>query len=216
MRSARTANSGLKIGTTKRGIGPAYEDKVGRRAIRLVDLAEPDTLMPKIERLLAHHNALRRGMGLTEIEPQAIYDELMEVARPHPAVRRPGLAAARREAARRRAHPVRGRAGRAARQRPRHLSVRHLVQHGRRTGGGGVGAGADGDRLCARDHQGLHDPGGRGAVPDASFRRDRRHFLGERGKEVGVNHRPASAAAAGSTRCWCARPSGPRGSPASR
>ena len=75
-----TANSGLKIGTTKRGIGPAYEDKVGRRAIRVVDLSEPDTLMLKIERLLAHHNALRRGMGLTEIEPQAIYDELMEVA----------------------------------------------------------------------------------------------------------------------------------------
>jgi adenylosuccinate synthase len=75
-----TANSGLKIGTTKRGIGPAYEDKVGRRAIRVVDLAEPDTLMAKVERLLSHHNALRRGMGLSEIEPQTIYDELMEVA----------------------------------------------------------------------------------------------------------------------------------------
>jgi adenylosuccinate synthase len=75
-----SANSALRIGTTKRGIGPAYEDKVGRRAIRVIDLAEPDTLMPKIERLLAHHNALRRGMGLAEVEPQAIYDELMAVA----------------------------------------------------------------------------------------------------------------------------------------
>ena len=74
------SNSGLKIGTTKRGIGPAYEDKVGRRAIRLIDLSEPDTLMLKIERLLNHHNALRRGMGLVEIEPQKIYDELTEVA----------------------------------------------------------------------------------------------------------------------------------------
>jgi len=74
------ATSGLKIGTTKRGIGPAYEDKVGRRSIRLVDLAEPDTLMMKIERLLTHHNALRRGMGEAEIDPQALYDELMEVA----------------------------------------------------------------------------------------------------------------------------------------
>lgn len=74
------APSGLKIGTTKRGIGPAYEDKVGRRSIRLVDLAEPDTLMMKIERLLTHHNALRRGMGEVEIDPQALYDELMEVA----------------------------------------------------------------------------------------------------------------------------------------
>jgi adenylosuccinate synthase len=74
------SNSGLKIGTTKRGIGPAYEDKVGRRAIRLIDLSEPDTLMVKIERLLGHHNALRRGMGLVEIEAQKIYDELISVA----------------------------------------------------------------------------------------------------------------------------------------
>ncbi|GLQ08211.1 adenylosuccinate synthetase [Devosia yakushimensis] len=74
------SNSGLKIGTTKRGIGPAYEDKVGRRAIRLIDLSEPETLMPKIERLLAHHNALRRGMGLVEIEASAIHEELISVA----------------------------------------------------------------------------------------------------------------------------------------
>lgn len=74
------ANSGLKIGTTKRGIGPAYEDKVGRRSIRVIDLATPDTLMEKIERLLGHHNALRRGMGLPEIAAQTIYDELTEIA----------------------------------------------------------------------------------------------------------------------------------------
>lgn len=74
------ANSGLKIGTTKRGIGPAYEDKVGRRSIRVMDLAEPETLMTKIDRLLTHHNALRRGMGLPEVEAQVIYDELMAVA----------------------------------------------------------------------------------------------------------------------------------------
>ncbi len=72
--------SGLKIGTTKRGIGPAYEDKVGRRAIRVMDLAEADTLMAKIERLLGHHNALRRGMGVAEIDSQALYGELMRVA----------------------------------------------------------------------------------------------------------------------------------------
>lgn len=72
--------SGLKIGTTRRGIGPAYEDKVGRRAIRVMDLAEADTLMAKIERLLRHHNALRRGMGVVEIDSQALYDELMQVA----------------------------------------------------------------------------------------------------------------------------------------
>ncbi|MEP7241735.1 MAG: adenylosuccinate synthase, partial [Devosia sp.] len=75
-----SGNSGLKIGTTRRGIGPAYEDKVGRRAIRVCDLAEPDTLPGKIERLLAHHNALRRGMGLVEISPSALQSELESVA----------------------------------------------------------------------------------------------------------------------------------------
>lgn len=78
--AARECASALKIGTTKRGIGPAYEDKVGRRAIRLIDLAEPRTLMPKIDRLLAHHNALRRGMGEAEISANEVYDELLEVA----------------------------------------------------------------------------------------------------------------------------------------
>ena len=73
------SNSGLKIGTTKRGIGPAYEDKVGRRAIRVCDLADPATLKDKIERLLAHHNALRRGMNLSEFSADALYDELMQV-----------------------------------------------------------------------------------------------------------------------------------------
>jgi adenylosuccinate synthase len=70
----------LKIGTTRRGIGPAYEDKVGRRAIRLMDLAEPDSLDQKIARLLAHHDPLRRGLGLEPIGAQAIRDELDSVA----------------------------------------------------------------------------------------------------------------------------------------
>jgi adenylosuccinate synthase len=71
---------GTKIGTTKRGIGPAYEDKVGRRAIRLMDLAELDTLKDKIARLLTHHNALRRGFGLEEFKLETIYEELASVA----------------------------------------------------------------------------------------------------------------------------------------
>ena len=62
-----SGNAITAIGTTRRGIGPAYEDKVGRRAIRLMDLADLDTLPHKIERLLAHHNALRRGLSQTEI-----------------------------------------------------------------------------------------------------------------------------------------------------
>jgi adenylosuccinate synthase len=71
---------GLKIGTTKRGIGPAYEDKVGRRAIRLMDLAEPQALDEKIVRLLAHHNPLRRGLGLEPVAAAAVRDELIGVA----------------------------------------------------------------------------------------------------------------------------------------
>jgi len=74
------ASGSSAIGTTGRGIGPAYEDKVGRRAIRLMDLADLQMLNGKIERLLAHHNALRRGLGMTEIAPKALYDELAAVA----------------------------------------------------------------------------------------------------------------------------------------
>ena len=75
-----SSNSGTAIGTTKRGIGPAYEDKVGRRAIRLMDLADLETLPAKIDRLLSHHNALRRGLRLPEYDAKAIYDELASVA----------------------------------------------------------------------------------------------------------------------------------------
>ncbi|MBI1868374.1 MAG: adenylosuccinate synthase [Methylocystis sp.] len=75
-----SAGDGVKIGTTKRGIGPAYEDKVGRRSIRLMDLAEPDTLSDKIARVLSHHNPLRRGLGLPEIKAAALREELLSVA----------------------------------------------------------------------------------------------------------------------------------------
>jgi len=68
------------IGTTGRGIGPAYEDKVGRRAIRLMDLADLNALNGKIDRLLAHHNALRRGLGMDEIAANAVYGHLAEIA----------------------------------------------------------------------------------------------------------------------------------------
>jgi len=77
-----SSNEMTRIGTTRRGIGPAYEDKVGRRAIRLMDLADGTTLDTKVERLLAHHNALRRGLGLDALSVRAIRDDLMQVA-PH-------------------------------------------------------------------------------------------------------------------------------------
>jgi len=75
-----TANAALSIGTTRRGIGPAYEDKVGRRAIRLMDLADGATLDRKIERLLTHHNALRKGLGLDPVDAQDVHKDLVDVA----------------------------------------------------------------------------------------------------------------------------------------
>jgi adenylosuccinate synthase len=69
-----------KIGTTGRGIGPAYEDKVGRRAIRVQDLKNLGTLGPKVDRILVHHNALRRGLGQPEIGKDALMAELTRIA----------------------------------------------------------------------------------------------------------------------------------------
>lgn len=69
-----------KIGTTGRGIGPAYEDKVGRRAIRLGDLADAATLESRIDRLLAHHDPLRKGLGEAPIDRAALEAELQAIA----------------------------------------------------------------------------------------------------------------------------------------
>ncbi|HEY3697249.1 adenylosuccinate synthase [Phenylobacterium sp.] len=77
---AREAAAAQKIGTTGRGIGPAYEDKVGRRAIRVADLADPEALAAKIDRLLAHHAPLRKGLGLPKADAAALQAELEAVA----------------------------------------------------------------------------------------------------------------------------------------
>ena len=74
------ASEGSKIGTTKRGIGPAYEDKVGRRALRVRDLTDLDALPAKIEHLLQHHNALRRGFGQPDADAYALLQKLRDVA----------------------------------------------------------------------------------------------------------------------------------------
>src|ERR1041384_5342410 len=76
----REEASSQKLGTTKRGIGPAYEDKVGRRAIRAIDLKDPASLSGKIERLLAHHNVLRKGFGAAEVDAGALLKSLNDIA----------------------------------------------------------------------------------------------------------------------------------------
>jgi len=74
------ASKGAKIGTTGRGIGPAYEDKVGRRSVRVADLADAATLEARVDRALTHHNALRKGLGIGEVDRAALIAQLNEVA----------------------------------------------------------------------------------------------------------------------------------------
>src|SRR5690606_40026202 len=78
---AREAQASVaKIGTTGRGIGPAYEDKVGRRVIRVADLADPATLELRVDRALVHHNALRAGLGLAPIDRAELLGKLNAIA----------------------------------------------------------------------------------------------------------------------------------------
>ena len=79
LREHRSSNDS-KIGTTKRGIGPAYEDKVGRRSVRIGDLRDLKALKSKVNNLVDHHNIILRGMNEEEINPDAIYDDLIEVS----------------------------------------------------------------------------------------------------------------------------------------
>ena len=199
-----------KIGTTGRGIGPAYEDKVGRRAIRVNDLADLATLGPKIERLLAHHNALRRGLGQTEVEPQDLLASSPKIAPAGPALLRCGVGAARRSAARRQAHPVRRRAGRRcsisitapipmsplptrwpARPRPVPAWARRR------------------SAMCSASPRPT-----RRASARARSRPSRRTRSASASASAAASSAPspgASGAAAGSMPCWCGRPSRRRG-----
>lgn len=78
-RALEAARGKGQIGTTGRGIGPTYEDKVARRGIRICDLADSDLLKQKIENLLMHHNALLKGLGAEEFKTEQIYDSLMQI-----------------------------------------------------------------------------------------------------------------------------------------
>jgi adenylosuccinate synthase len=79
-RVREVARGNAKIGTTGRGIGPAYEDKVGRRAIRVCDLADRDVLEEKLSHLLFHHNAILRGLGEDEVQADELLSDLLEIA----------------------------------------------------------------------------------------------------------------------------------------
>ncbi len=79
-RARETQNAVARIGTTGRGIGPAYEDKVGRRVIRVADLGDRATLELRVDRALVHHNALRAGLGLAPIDRDGLIESLTEIA----------------------------------------------------------------------------------------------------------------------------------------
>ena len=194
-----SSNAGVKIGTTKRGIGPAYEDKVGRRAIRLMDLADLDSLGEKIDGLLAHHNALRRGNGLSEIEPRRnLKDELTEVAPkvlPYMDTVWALLDSKRREGKRILFEGAQGTL----------LDVDHgtypYVTSSNTVAGPGrdrVRAWARRDRLRAGNLQGLHDAGGGGAIPHRAGERCRTPSWRARTR---IRHRDRAAAAMRLVRC---------------
>ncbi len=79
-RARESQNSVAKIGTTGRGIGPAYEDKVGRRSVRVADLADDATLEARVDRALVHHDALRRGLGLQPVDRDGLLEKLRAIA----------------------------------------------------------------------------------------------------------------------------------------
>lgn len=74
------ASAGTKIGTTGRGIGPAYEDKVGRRSVRVADLVDEATLIARVDRALQHHDPLRRGLGIAPVDRDALIEKLKAIA----------------------------------------------------------------------------------------------------------------------------------------
>ena len=119
----------LAIGTTRRGIGPAYADKAARVGIRVQDLLDEKILRAKVATALDIENdVLERVHGLERLDPEPVADEVLGVRAAPAPVRRRHVAADRPGARPRRARAVRGRPGDAARRRPRHVSVRHLVE----------------------------------------------------------------------------------------
>ena len=154
----RETSGAEKIGTTGQGIGPAYEDKVARRALRVQDLKHPERFAAKLRELLDLHNFVltQASCRRRPLDFQPIFDEAMRRAE----LLKPMMADVARELndahQRRRQPAVRRRAGHAARRRPRHLSVRHLEQLRGRQRRRRLGRRPGHAALHPRHHQGLH------------------------------------------------------------
>ncbi len=170
-RGREAQTSVAKIGTTGRGIGPAYEDKVGRRAIRVADIFDAVTLDTRIGRLLQHHNALRAGLGLEPVDPAALKAQILEIApkiKPYSGPVWKVLTEARRAGKR---ILFEGAQGMPAGHRFRHLSLCHVLEHHRGSGCDRHGAWPDGDRFRAGHRQGLYHARRRRPVPRRTARR---------------------------------------------
>ena len=151
------SSASKEIGTTGRGIGPAYEDKYGRRGIRVLDLRDPERLRKLVERGVAHANiqlatsgAKRAGRRLHARRARSIHEAAAAARRGRRAQDSPGDIG-------RRGCAARGRAGIAARHRSRHVPVRHLEQHDVRRCGDWRRHRAEGARLRDRRGEGVHD-----------------------------------------------------------
>ena len=201
----------LKIGTTRRGIGPCYADKASRLGIRVQDLLDEKILRQKIMAAMEPKRQMLRPHAKDPSARPARDDRGVRHLRPparalHRRHRPPLLGRARR----RPLGPLRGRPGRPARPRSRHLSLRHLLQPGRRRGLHRRRRRAARHRRGLGDHQGLLDPGRLRSLPDRARRRGRR---APRQRRPGGrhDHRTRRAAAAGSTSSRCATRCGSTG-----
>ena len=204
-----------KLGTTGRGIGPAYEDKVGRRAVRVCDLADPQALEDRVDDLLLHHNALLRGLDAPEFDRGELLARLREIA---PRVL-PYAAPVWRllDEARRAGRRILFEGAQGAMLDVDHGTYPYVTSSntvaGQAAAGSGIAPG--GDRLCPRHHQGLHDAGRHRPVSDRADRRGRPDPRRARPR-VRRRDRTARGAAAGLTRSRCGRRSRPAASTASR
>ena len=157
----------LQIGTTRRGIGPAYADKASRLGIRVQDLLDAKILRQKIEVALAEKNLwLERVYEVEPFDLEDVAGAVRRVRAAAPAVHRRHVAPRRRGAPRGQAGALRGRAGNAARPRPRHVSVRHLVEPGRVRRGDGHRHRPEPARRDRRRREGVRHARRRGPVPE--------------------------------------------------
>ena len=198
-----------KIGTTGRGIGPAYADKINRVGIRIADIFDEAILREKVEAALEVKNhLLTKVYNRRAITVEEVVEDLRGYAERLRADGRGHLAAAQPGARRGPDGALRGRPGDHARRRPRHLSVRDQQQPGLRRRLHRRRRRADADRPGHRRDQGLHDARRVGSVPDRAVRRGRREALA-RSAARSASRPVATAAAVGTTP---SSPATPRGS----